>query len=118
MKIIQIEVGYKSPEGGTQLWVGYGCAARSFDHHPIDHSHIVLIIDDLNGLGHLSEFADQIEPKTSLALAEIVNKCRCVGTRVWKKFLKSRFLINWHVNEYAVNIPSINLYLHYIIHDE
>ena len=21
--------------GGTQLWVGYGCAARSFDHHPI-----------------------------------------------------------------------------------
>ena len=26
----------------------------------IDHSHIVLIIGDLNGLGHLSEFADQI----------------------------------------------------------
>ena len=23
------------PRGGTQLWVGYGCAARSFDHHPI-----------------------------------------------------------------------------------
>ena len=23
------------PGGGTQLWVGYGCAARSFDHHPI-----------------------------------------------------------------------------------
>ena len=44
--------------------------------------HIVLIIDDLNGLGHLSEFADQIEPKTSLALAEIVNKGKCVGTRV------------------------------------
>ena len=21
--------------GGTQLWVGYRCAARSFDHHPI-----------------------------------------------------------------------------------
>ena len=21
--------------GGTQLWVGYGCAARSLDHHPI-----------------------------------------------------------------------------------
>ena len=21
---------------GTQLWVGYGCAARSFDHHPCD----------------------------------------------------------------------------------
>ena len=21
--------------GGTQLWVGYGCAARSFEHHPI-----------------------------------------------------------------------------------
>ena len=21
--------------GGTELWVGYGCAARSFDHHPI-----------------------------------------------------------------------------------
>ena len=21
--------------GGTQLWVGYGCTARSFDHHPI-----------------------------------------------------------------------------------
>ena len=21
--------------GGTQLWVGYGCAAQSFDHHPI-----------------------------------------------------------------------------------
>ena len=21
--------------GGTQLWVGYGCAARSFNHHPI-----------------------------------------------------------------------------------
>ena len=26
----------------------------------IDHSHIVLIIRDLNGLGHLPEFADQI----------------------------------------------------------
>ena len=26
---------------------------------PIDHSHIVLIIGDLNGLGHLPEFADQ-----------------------------------------------------------
>ena len=26
----------------------------------IDHSHIVLIIVDLNGLGHLPEFADQI----------------------------------------------------------
>ena len=26
----------------------------------IDHSHIVLIIGDLNGLGHLPEFADQI----------------------------------------------------------
>ena len=49
----------------------------------IDHSHIVLIIDDLNGLGHLSEFANQIEPNTSLAfLAEIVNKCKCLGTRV------------------------------------
>ena len=23
------------PGGGTQLWVGYGCAARSFDHNPI-----------------------------------------------------------------------------------
>ena len=23
-----------APGGGTQLWVGYGCAARSFDHHP------------------------------------------------------------------------------------
>ena len=23
------------PPGGTQLWVGYGCAARSFDYHPI-----------------------------------------------------------------------------------
>ena len=23
------------PGGGTQLWVGYGCAARSFDHYPI-----------------------------------------------------------------------------------
>ena len=22
-------------QGGTQLWVGYGCAAQSFDHHPI-----------------------------------------------------------------------------------
>ena len=21
--------------GGTQLWVGYGCAALSFDHHPV-----------------------------------------------------------------------------------
>ena len=21
--------------GGTQVWVGYGCASRSFDHHPI-----------------------------------------------------------------------------------
>ena len=79
----------------------------------IDHSHIVLIIGDLNGLGHLPEFADQIEPKTRLAMAEIVNKCRCVGTRVWKKFLKSRFLINRHVNKYAVNIPFIKLYLHY-----
>ena len=26
----------------------------------IDHSHIVLIIGDLNGLGHLPEFANQI----------------------------------------------------------
>ena len=26
---------YFIPGGGTQLWVGYGCAARSFDHHPI-----------------------------------------------------------------------------------
>ena len=25
----------KNPRGGTQLWVGYGCAARSFEHHPI-----------------------------------------------------------------------------------
>ena len=56
--------------------------------------------------------------KRVLPWAEIVNKCRCVGTRVWKIFLKSRFLINWHVNEYAVNIPSINLNLHYIIHNE
>ena len=24
-----------TPRGGTQLRVGYGCAARSFDHHPI-----------------------------------------------------------------------------------
>ena len=23
------------PRGGTQLWVGYGCAARSLDHHLI-----------------------------------------------------------------------------------
>ena len=23
--------------GGTQLWVGYGCAAWSFDHHPIQN---------------------------------------------------------------------------------
>ena len=22
-------------QGGTQLWVGYGCATPSFDHHPI-----------------------------------------------------------------------------------
>ena len=22
-------------QGSTQLWVGYGCAAQSFDHHPI-----------------------------------------------------------------------------------
>ena len=27
---------YQFAPGGTQLWVGYGCAARSFDdHHPI-----------------------------------------------------------------------------------
>ena len=26
---------YSGGGGGTQLWVGYGCAARSFDHHPI-----------------------------------------------------------------------------------
>ena len=25
---------FRTP-GGTQLWVEYGCAARSFDHHPI-----------------------------------------------------------------------------------
>ena len=31
----------------------------------IEHSHIVLIITDLNGLGHLPEFTDQIEPKNS-----------------------------------------------------
>ena len=31
----------------------------------IDHSHIVLIIADLNGLGHLPEFTEQIEPKNS-----------------------------------------------------
>ena len=27
--------GVPNAGGGTQLWVGYGCAARSFDHHPI-----------------------------------------------------------------------------------
>ena len=26
---------YQSPPGGTHLWVGYGCPARSFNHHPI-----------------------------------------------------------------------------------
>ena len=26
---------YYYSRGGTQLWVGYGCAARSFEHHPI-----------------------------------------------------------------------------------
>ena len=32
----------------------------------IDHSHIVLIIGDLNGLGHLPEFADQISGRQIL----------------------------------------------------
>ena len=26
---------YMESRGGTQLWVGHGCAARSFEHHPI-----------------------------------------------------------------------------------
>ena len=30
-----LEITNILPLGGTQLWVGYGCAARSFDHHPI-----------------------------------------------------------------------------------
>ena len=25
----------RGPGGGTQLWVGYGCAAQSFEHYPI-----------------------------------------------------------------------------------
>ena len=29
------EDSYDLGPGGTQLWVRYGCAARSFDHHPI-----------------------------------------------------------------------------------
>ena len=32
----------------------------------IDHSHIVLIIGDLKGLGHLPEFADQISSRQIL----------------------------------------------------
>ena len=30
-----LDPGTSQSWGGTQLWVGYGCAARSFDHHPI-----------------------------------------------------------------------------------
>ena len=33
-KDYHLSVFQKFP-GGTQLWVGYGCAARSFDHHSI-----------------------------------------------------------------------------------
>ena len=32
----------------------------------MDHSHTVLIIGDLNGLGHLPEFADQISGRQIL----------------------------------------------------
>ena len=35
IKSQQCLVPMDNARGGTQLWVGYGCAARSFDHHPI-----------------------------------------------------------------------------------
>ena len=66
-------------------------------------------IGDLNGLGHLPEFADQIEPETSLALAEIVNKCRCMGRESKKIFGNTAYLNEWAVNEYAENIPYLYL---------
>ena len=66
-------------------------------------------IGDLNGLGHLPEFADQIEPETSLALAEIVNKCRCMGRESKKTFGNTAYLNEWAVNEYAENIPYLYL---------
>ena len=39
--------------------MAYGLKASSC-HPLIDHSQIVLIVGDLNGLGHLPDFADQI----------------------------------------------------------
>ena len=32
---------------GTQLWVGYGCEARSFDHHPITKPEKTLILQPM-----------------------------------------------------------------------
>ena len=55
------------------------------------------------------EFADQIEPKTSLAMAEIVNKCRCMGRESKKTFGNTAYLNEWAVNEYAENIPYLYL---------
>ena len=26
---------FAKPPGGTQIWMGYGCPARTFDHYPI-----------------------------------------------------------------------------------
>ena len=37
----------------------------------IDRCHVVLIIGDLNGLGHLPQLAKQIEPKMRLVLADL-----------------------------------------------
>ena len=48
---------------------------RSMNNN-IDHSHIVLIIGDLNGLGHLPEFADQISGRQILANGPTRSDCR------------------------------------------
>ena len=67
-----------------------------------DHSHTVLIYRRSERVG---PFIRICRPDRNENEARNCQQMQMCGTRVWKKFLYSHFLINWHVNEYAVNIP-------------
>ena len=81
---------------------------------PIDQFHIVLIIDDLNGLGHLSEFADQIEPKTSLALGRNCQQMQMCGDESLKeiseKSLSDKLTCEWICGKYSFYKSLLALY--------
>ena len=84
--------------GGAKKWPG-ALVFRSTKHSLSTYfpsgyrpfSYCILIIGDLNGLGHLPEFADQIEPKTRL---DVVNFWSANSGK-WPNPFRSRLSIQY-----------------------